>query len=141
MAAGRVAQEAMGTLEQSKTVYVAPFGKARPRVTRNGQHTYMSSDYVAQKDALRLLFGRVEVEGLVQLSVTAVRAMPASWAKKRRFEMAGKYATPKPDLDNIVAAVMDSLWSDDDSCVVEFGPCKKIWGFENELRITIRRCE
>lgn len=140
MAAGRVAQEAMGTLEQSKTVHVAPFGKARPRVTRNGQHTYMSSDYVAQRDALRLLFGTVEVEGLIELSVTAIRSMPASWSKKHRFETAGKYCAAKPDLDNIVGAVMDSLFEEDNR-VVQFGYCRKTWGFENELRITIRRVE
>lgn len=115
-------------------VPMAAFGKARPRVTSRG--TFMPSDYTARKDELRWHFAGVDIpEGLVHLSVTAVREMPAQWSKRKKGDMRGTYAKPKPDVDNLAGAVMDALFDDDDRVISLF--CEKVWGEQHELIIEI----
>ena len=99
------------TASQSAVIPLEPFGKARPRVTRG--NTYMPHEYV--------------------------RAMPASWPKRKRAEMSGAWCTSKPDADNIAGAVMDALF-EDDAAVVEVA-CRKVWGTSPELRIEVRTAE
>ena len=123
---------------QAAVIPIEPFGKARPRVTRTG-HAYMPDSYTAARDALRLMFGAVTVEPPWVLKVTAVRAMPASWSKRKQAEMAGAWCVSKPDADNIAGAVMDALF-EDDAAVVEVA-CRKVWGVAPELRIEIWTAE
>lgn len=118
---------------QAAVIPLEPFGKARPRVTRG--HTYMPDSYTKARATLRLLFGAVTVPPPWALKVTAVRAMPGSWSKRRRAEMAGAWCMAKPDADNIAGAVMDALF-EDDAAVVEVA-CRKVWGASPELRIEI----
>ena len=125
------------TASQSAVIPLEPFGKARPRVTRG--NTYMPHEYVRARDSLRLLFGPVTVPPPWSLAVTAVRAMPASWPKRKRAEMSGAWCTSKPDADNIAGAVMDALF-EDDAAVVEVA-CRKVWGVAPELRIEIWTAE
>ena len=115
-----------------KRIPMAAFGKARPRVTRNG--TYMPDEYTDNKEALRLAFGPVPA-GMVHLSVTAVRRMPVSWSKKKRAAMDGCYTQAGPDNDNILGAVMDALFHQDNRVVTTF--CEKLWGYEHELVIEV----
>ena len=122
---------------QIAVIPIEPFGKARPRVTRG--NTYMPHEYTRARDTLRLMFGAVTVAPPWVLKVTAVRAMPASWSKRRRGEMAGTWCVSKPDADNIVGAVMDALF-EDDAAVVEVA-CRKVWGPSPELRIEVRTAE
>ena len=120
----------------SKTIPMPAFGKARPRVTQNG--TYMPKAYQQQVDALRWAFGSVPA-GLVHVSVTAVRQIPASWSKKKQAAAVGRYAKPKPDADNILGAVMDALFEDDDRVISVF--CEKVWGDEHALKIEVTPAE
>ena len=122
---------------QIAVIPIEPFGKARPRVTRG--NTYMPHEYTRARDTLRLMFGAVTVAPPWVLKVTAVRAMPASWSKRRRGEMAGTWCVSKPDADNIVGAGMDALF-EDDAAVVEVA-CRKVWGPSPELRIEVRTAE
>lgn len=124
----------------AKIISIAPFGKERPRVTRNGQHTYMSPEYETKKWQLKVLFGEVPPNSLLSLSVIATRKMPKSWSKAKQKDNCGKYCPTKPDLDNIVGAVMDSL-IDDDSRVVRLQECTKVWGYDDSLEITLEEVE
>lgn len=119
---------------QSKTIPLAPFGKARSRVTRNG--TYMPADYVKAKHDLAMLFGAVEVEGSVGVKIIATIAMPQSWSKKRKGDMDGRHSDSKPDVDNLAGSVLDALFPDDDKRVVSLF-CRKVWGYEGSMEITI----
>ena len=116
----------------AKTIPMPAFGKARPRVTQNG--TYMPKAYQQQVEQLRWAFGSVPA-GLVHVSVTAVRQVPKSWSKAKQTAAHGRYAKPKPDVDNIVGAVMDALFEDDDRVISVF--CEKIWGDEYALKIEV----
>ncbi len=122
---------------QTATLPLEPFGKARPRVTAG--HTYMPHSYTAARAALRLMFGAVTVPPPWALKVTAVRAMPPSWSKRKRAEMSGAWCTSKPDADNIAGAVMDALFEDDAAVVAV--TCRKVWGPTPELRIEVRTAE
>ena len=122
------------TTVAQRTVPMKPFGKARPRVTRNG--TFMPTSYTKQKRDLQLLFGGFDVPELVRLTVIAVRPLPKSWSKKKRKMMLGQYAKPKPDADNILGGVMDALFPEDDDLVVETA-VRKVWGVEGAIHIKI----
>ena len=119
-----------------KSIPMRPFGKARPRVTRNGQHTFMPPQYEADKAMLKSLYGEVPDYEEIRLSVHAVRAMPKSWSKQKRAAMDMAFCTTKPDLDNIIGAVMDALF-EDDSRVVAFDTSHKIWGTYDAIGIKV----
>lgn len=118
-----------------KTVDIEPYGKARPRVTQGGQHVYMPPEYEAWREAFAMLFGQFPIPDLVRLTVLAVRPMPKSWSNKERDLMRGRFATPKPDADNILGAVMDALFTDDDIVVQTVSD--KIWGDEAAMDVKI----
>ena len=110
--------------EQFVVVDMAAFGKARPRVTKNG--TFMPKKYKDNSSLLRVLFGELTVSPPMIVAVTAVRPMPKGWSKKKRGERAGTFALPTPDVDNLLGSIMDVLMKDD-SGVVAAVPVK-IWG-------------
>ena len=122
-------------MTQFKSCPIRPFGKSRPRVTQHG--TFMPPAYTSQKNALKMMFGPVDKYENIVLSVTAFRAMPKSWSQAKRRRMDGEYCTTKPDLDNIIGAVMDALLPDDDSHVVKLDNCMKIWEIDDALEIRI----
>ena len=72
------------------TIEMPPFGKARPRVTRDGTRTYMPTEYQNKREQLRLLYqaagGEVDPERAIALSITFVLRMPKSWSKKKKAE-------------------------------------------------------
>lgn len=65
--------------------------------------------------------------------VTFVLPMPASWSKKKRAASAGQPHQQKPDVDNLMKALMDALY-DDDSGVWDVR-ISKIWGESGCIRI------
>jgi Holliday junction resolvase RusA-like endonuclease len=119
---------------QRGDVPMAAFGKARPRVTRTG-HAYMPDEYTRQRDDLRRLFGTVDVAPPWRVRVTVAREMPRSWSKKRRAASGGAWCSAKPDIDNIIGAVMDALFPDD-AAVVAIEAAKR-WGDEHGMTIEV----
>lgn len=118
---------------QMALVPMEPFAKARPRVTANG--TYMPKSYQAARKALRAAFGTVTVRPPWIVRVTAVRQIPASWSRKRRAEADGTWCLTKPDIDNIVAGVLDALFEEDSAVVSIAG--MKVWGETAGLKIEV----
>lgn len=123
-------------VRQSIVIAMEPFGKARPRVTRNG--VYMEADYRLKKKRLRQRFGPVQVAGMLKLTILAVRPMPHAWSQATRRLMTGEPAAPTPDLDNIIGAVMDALFPASDNHIVSL-EAHKIWGEVGQLHITIEK--
>jgi len=128
-----------GTAVVSRRVYMQPYGKERPRTRRlpnGGTQPYMPPEYQWRRERLAELFGPVPMAGQpVILNVLAVRAMPASWSKAKKQQMAGTWCMSKPDSDNIVGAVMDALFGEDSNIVDS--RCPKIWGWTDCLEITL----
>lgn len=123
-------------------VNIRPHGKQRPRVCKNGI-TYTPKQTVQNEKAIKLAFvasGNKMAEGNLKVSVTAVFAPNKSESKKNRaIQITGIPYYKKPDLDNIIKEVLDSLnglaWKDDD-CVVKIEGEKK-YGESDKLIIRI----
>lgn len=106
----------MGASAVNFTIPGEPRGKGRPRATRFGKGVRLYTDaktasyegliaYAAQQ----ALAGREPLDGPLVVTVLVRLAPPASASKKARAAMlAGEIPpTKKPDLDNIVKAVLD----------------------------------
>lgn len=105
----------------SFTVLGQPVGKGRPR-TRvvHGKGKSFAQIYTDSKtkQAENTILAQAlqhrpasPIEGPIRLSVTSVFGVPASWSKRKRAEaLAGAVRpTGKPDVDNLVKALMDAL--------------------------------
>ena len=92
-----------------------PKGKGRPRFTRNG-HTYTPKETANYETLVRLEYER-QCEGMfeqgmpLELNIKAYFAIPSSAAEWRKSAMrTGRLRpTKRPDMDNIVKIVADSL--------------------------------
>jgi Holliday junction resolvase RusA-like endonuclease len=122
-------------------IEMAPFAKARPRVTKRGKHTYMPPNYVKRKEKLQWLFkeagGELNMDGYFKISVTFRFMMPKSWSKKKRGEKLGRYCGKKPDIDNCIGEVMDALF-ENDSKVIDIS-ASKVWSEQDSIFLTITK--
>ncbi len=95
----------------------APVGK--PRMTRRDKWAKRTvvENYHDFKDAFRLAAyqaGYREQGARVQeIHARAYLALPKSWPKKQKAASMGRPHTSKPDADNILKAVADTLTTDD----------------------------
>lgn len=60
-------------------------------------------------------------------------AMPASWSKKKRNEMHGKPHTQKPDIDNLIKGVLDSILPNDQQ--VHTIAARKLWSVQGGIEV------
>jgi len=122
------------TLIKHKTMEMQAFGKARPRVTSRG--TFMPRDYMAKRDELILRFGgKIDTENPLCLHVVVTRKMPKSWTKAKKKSLHNTPCLTKPDIDNIVGAVMDALL-DEDSHVFRI-EAQKFWATEDSISVYV----
>lgn len=91
-----------------------PFGKQRPRVTRSG-HAYTPDQTVMYENLVKTTFLQqypdcVPEGGPVFIEIGAAFPVPQSWPKKKQaLALAGKIHPGKPDIDNIMKIIQDSL--------------------------------
>ena len=91
-------------------VDLKPFPAPRPRFSKRG--TYNPKEYTAYKHLFGLFAKRVykkQLEGALKLEVTFFMQIPKSLSKKKHGELIGQYHIKKPDTDNLVKTVKDSL--------------------------------
>jgi Holliday junction resolvase RusA-like endonuclease len=104
----------------SFTVPGEPRGKGRPRATRMGNNIrlYTDAKTAAYENLVALACqqvmqatGKTPLQGALGLSVIAYVGIPKSTSKSNRQSMIAALIRPakKPDLDNIVKAVLDGL--------------------------------
>jgi Holliday junction resolvase RusA-like endonuclease len=95
-----------------------PVGKGRPRATSRGGFVRMYTDAktlgfeAAVADEASIAMRGLEVfETPMQLQLSAYYPIPKSWSKKKRQQaIDGEiYPNVKPDLDNVMKAVLDAL--------------------------------
>lgn len=120
-------------------ISMAPFPKARPRVTKKG--TFMPKKYMAKREKLQWLFkeagGRLNIEGYVSLTVAFRFKMPKKWSKATKEQMNGRPCGKTPDLDNCIGAVMDALFAEDSRVVEIVG--SKYWAYQDKMYIMIEQ--
>ena len=65
-------------------------------------------------------------------AITFVLPMPKSWSKKKRARLEGEPHTQRPDLDNLLKALMDAIYKED-SHIHALASVSKIWGAEGRI--------
>lgn len=114
------------------TIPGKPFGKQRPRATRQGRvytpkETVSFERTVAQ---IALPHFPAPLEGPVKVSIYATFEPAKSWSAKKTAEHLNRPHTQRPDLDNCAKAILDGLnriaWADDGQ-VAEI-TVRKVWG-------------
>lgn len=120
-------------------------GASRPRIFKNGGKAD-GKVYGAWRKEMEARLQSInykdvsEEDGIVLgLKVVCVYAMPKSWSNKKRAEMLGRLKVSKPDLDNVLKAIKDAMFKKDE--VVAAIETVKYWGLDNEVEVTVYRCE
>jgi Holliday junction resolvase RusA-like endonuclease len=124
----------------------APVGKGRPRFTRDG-HAYTpdktrSYEQSVAKTAKAEMGSRQPIDGPVQMYFRAVFEIPKSWSEKKRMDALLGVIRPtgKPDADNILKGVADSLNGivyRDDSQITEISGSKR-YGPQAFVTVTVK---
>ena len=99
------------------TVLGTPKGKGRPRfaVMKKGVRAFTPTETANYENLVKLSYqqecGDIKLEGELEADIKAYFIPPASTSKKKKEQMLkGEIAyTHKPDLDNIVKILLDSL--------------------------------
>lgn len=99
------------------TVYGEPKGKGRPRFARATGHAITPKDTVAYENLVRMEFinqcGEVRFpdDAMLDLRIHAFYSIPKSASRKKRSAMLVGTIRPtkKPDMDNVVKIIADSL--------------------------------
>lgn len=68
-----------------------------------------------------------------KFNICFILPMPDSWSEKKKKEMNGKPHQQRPDLDNLVKSIGDSL-CEDDSYIYQVYMIK-LWGYKGSIEI------
>ena len=123
--------------------------KQRPRVTKRGitftpKETRNAEAFV-REIARQAMAGKEPFEGAIRLSVTVGRSIPRGFSKmKRGRAIAGKvWPTTRPDLDNLVKLIKDSIsgicFRDDSQVVVLHAA--KVYSDAEETLVTVEEID
>ena len=100
-----------------------PVGKQRARVvsTGKGTHSFTPLTTVQWEGLIKLLARQAGIQPTdmpTSVRIEIERTVPQSWSRKRKSQaLSAVWATGKPDIDNVIKAVLDALngiaWRDD----------------------------
>lgn len=125
---------------------VVPMGAVR--MTRRGKFVNESAKrYLTYKDFIKLHISRQAkqepIANQVGVDIVFTMPIPPSWSKKKQKEAVGQYHNKKPDIDNLVKGLFDSLngliWKDDNQ--VAKLRAVKIYGENPGITVEIRGLE
>lgn len=111
-------------------ISIVPIGA--PRINYKGRFNAKAKAYYAWKDELRLGYGRRKFPNSVQLIF--YMPMPKSWSLKKREAMAGRPHDQKPDIDNMIKSVLDTLMEGEDKTVFRVY-AEKYWSVKPYIEI------
>jgi Holliday junction resolvase RusA-like endonuclease len=118
-------------MSEKRTYLITPV--AKPRMTRADKWKQRPKvlKYRAFCDEVRLNKVELPESGA---SITFHLPMPKSWSKKKRSEMLSKPHQQVPDLDNLLKALSDAVYSDD--CRIwHYKDLKKLWSENGYIEI------
>ena len=119
------------------TVNTTPVPKGRPRFY--GNHAVTPPKTRIYEALIRDSWTYGKMEGPIIVSMKFTFEIPKSYSKKKRSELLYRPKTTKPDLDNLVKAVLDGLQGeafDDDSIVCGIVATKE-YGTEPKVSIVV----
>ena len=132
---------------QARLVFpVEPYGKGRPRSFVQGGRVILTTPPKTRQEEERIkTLARPQWWGppwdcAIALRVDAYFTIPRSWTKKRKGEAVGQPHTQKPDGDNILKLLKDSLnglaWVDDK--LIYDSRCIKWWAPTPRLVVALK---
>lgn len=111
---------------------ITPVGKPRQTLCDRWGKRKVVLNYRAFADQVRLQRVVVPEAGAL---VTFVLPMPASWPKAKRWKHIDGPHRQKPDLDNLVKALLDAIYGDD--AVVYDLHARKVWGKRGQIIVEV----
>jgi Holliday junction resolvase RusA-like endonuclease len=114
------------------TIPGKPFGKQRPRATRQGRMYTPAKTVSFERAVGQIAAERISqpFEGPVSVTIWATFEPAKSWSKKKTAAHLNRPHTQRPDLDNCAKAILDGINRiafADDSQVAEIH-VRKVWG-------------
>lgn len=110
---------------------ITPMGKPRQTRADKWKQRDVVLRYRAFCDEVRLKKVTMPEAGS---HITFILPMPASWSQKKRAAMNGKAHQQKPDVDNMIKALMDALYADD--AHIWDLRITKLWGVTGQILIS-----
>lgn len=125
------------------TIPGKPFGKQRPRATRQGRMYTPAATVSFERTVGQIALEHLPAPlvGPVALEIVATFVPADSWSAKKRAAHLHRPHTQKPDLDNCMKAILDGLNRiafADDAQVAEM-VCRKVWGITEQTVVHIRQ--
>lgn len=101
---------------------------------------YLSYKEQIQWEVKKQLRTNEIITGPIDVKMIFFMPIPKSWSKKKKDQAVGEFHTKKPDADNLVKGVFDSLnklvWKDDNQvCKIL---AKKIYATEPRIHLDIK---
>ena len=131
------------------TIPGPPKGKGRPRVVNRGgfSKAYTPKDTVAYENLVKMEYGyqvkgfRFPEDAQLDMRILAFYSIPKSVSKKKRGQMLTGMVRPtkKPDMDNVVKIIADSLNQiayKDDTQIVDC-QCRKFYSDDPRVEVRI----
>lgn len=115
---------------------IVPMGA--PRMTRADAWRTPVRDCVARYRVFKDLVKIHKVSFENGDGVRFVVPMPKSWGKTKKNLAVGQPCTSKPDLDNMLKALMDSIYGED-AHIWNVSRLEKVWGFTGRIIIYKKR--
>jgi len=106
--------------------------RGAPRITYQGRFSAKAKDYYDWKDELLLKYKKKTFPKSVQLVFYITP--PESWSKKKKAAAYGQPHDQKPDIDNLVKAVLDTLCEGEDKAIFRVY-AEKYWSEEAGIEI------
>jgi len=128
----------------SLTIPGKPFGKQRPRVTKQGI-AYTPKETVNYETFVKLLYmqkyNNIKLKGPLRMTIKAFYKIPKSVSKKEKELMLQNIIRPtkKPDMDNIAKIIADALNEvayEDDKQIVEM-QIKKFYSEDEFVQVVM----
>lgn len=110
---------------------ITPVSKPRMTQSDKWQRRVCTTRYWAFKDELKALWGTDDLPAAI--SIKFYIPMPSSWSEKKKSLLYGKPHQAKPDLDNLIKAVWDSLCISDS--YIWRVDAVKLWAREGSIEI------
>jgi len=111
-------------VQGDRIFFQIPEGKLRPSGLKRKKRLERYNQYkVDVKTVCRIKGFEMPIQGC---SIKFYVPMPTSWRDWQRAVMNGTLCLNRPDLDNYLKAILDSLLAED-KCIAHFGELAKFW--------------
>ena len=138
-------------MEVRFTILGEPKGKGRPRFCRNTGHAITPKDTVNYETLVRMEYGvaysdfKFPDDTMLDMRIKAFYSIPKSASKKKRASMLANEIRPtkKPDMDNVVKIISDSLNQvayRDDTQIVDC-QCRKFYSDSPRVEVMIKEIQ